>query len=259
MPQEIWDENITLSLCEFRLLGYLLRHQLRTKNEKVLVSQDELLHGRRRKDGSRIDQGCGIGNARNLIKARISLEERGWLHIHKGELHNSPLIYEALSRDIDEEDGSVETIPPGSVETIPKQLLFDTTSSVETTPVISKEVEELKKKVVEGTSLPSWVPSREFNNWVENRKALRKPLTPHARDLAIKDLEKLRTEGENLVEVINLAILKGWTSFYSAKGRYGTTRALTAADIAPYDPHKNDPSRKVLPRAGDTFSARGVR
>src|SRR4051812_42902313 len=56
-PQAIWTENLNLSLSEHRLLGYLLMHQVRF-GRSVLLSDDELLHGRRRGvDGRRVDNG----------------------------------------------------------------------------------------------------------------------------------------------------------------------------------------------------------
>lgn len=122
MPQEIWDQNLDFTLGEFRLLGYLLRHQRRAKNDRVLVTQDELLNGRKRQDGTRMDQGCGLSSARHIIAARTKLEERGWLRVFKeAETYNASLVYEALARDFDDEDGVQREPSDGSQR---ESLLF---------------------------------------------------------------------------------------------------------------------------------------
>lgn len=78
-PQEIWDDNIELSLAEFRLLGYLLRYYVRWgQSKRIRFTDDELLYGRK-EDGIRIDSGCGISSANSLKDARKKLEEKGWI------------------------------------------------------------------------------------------------------------------------------------------------------------------------------------
>lgn len=136
MPQEIWDENIDLSLGEFRLLGYLLRHQLRCRNQRILVTQDELLNGRKMPDGSRMDCGCGITNPTRLIEARKRLEERGWLRVAREDGGRS-MVYEALARDFDDDTKMVPTV---STEMVPKQSLFGT----ETVPKRYRQYKEVE-------------------------------------------------------------------------------------------------------------------
>jgi hypothetical protein len=78
-PQEIWKGNLDLTLGEFRLLGYLLMHQVRFGRSIVMLSDDELLSGRRDRGGERVDQGCGIRGRNNLRDGRRRLEARGWI------------------------------------------------------------------------------------------------------------------------------------------------------------------------------------
>ena len=81
-PLAIVDEAADLSLGEYRLLGYLLRHQFRVKTDVVVVKQDELLCGVWKPSGrERWDQGCGITSPRDLKAARVALEARGWLKV----------------------------------------------------------------------------------------------------------------------------------------------------------------------------------
>lgn len=81
-PRDIWDKNIQLTLGEFRLFGYLLRHQLRFRvTQPVRITDDEMMYGRKKKDGSRIDQGCGITGPNSLKDARQRLLEKRWIRV----------------------------------------------------------------------------------------------------------------------------------------------------------------------------------
>jgi hypothetical protein len=78
-PQDIWRNGLDMTLGEFRLLGYLLMHQVMFARAIVMLSDDELLNGRRLSDGSRADRGCGIRGRNNLKDARERLEKKGWI------------------------------------------------------------------------------------------------------------------------------------------------------------------------------------
>lgn len=82
-PQEIWDQDLPLTLGEFRLLGYLLRHQIGFGTKPALITDDELLRGIKRADGTRRDTGCGLRGTNNLKEARRRLTERGWLDLRE--------------------------------------------------------------------------------------------------------------------------------------------------------------------------------
>lgn len=80
MPQEIWDNNLDLSLAEFRLLGYILRHTVGFRKDDVRLTDDELSNGRKKFNGDRFDKGCGVSI--NSIKyARESLIARDMLEV----------------------------------------------------------------------------------------------------------------------------------------------------------------------------------
>lgn len=57
-------------------------------------------------------------------------------------------------------------------------------------------------------------PLKEF---VKMRKAIKKPLTAHALDLLLRDLNKMTTTINEKVEIINQSIKNGWQGFYSLK------------------------------------------
>lgn len=67
-------------------------------------------------------------------------------------------------------------------------------------------------------ALPDWVPLDAWESFVESRRKNRAPLTDRAKALAVAELSRLRDQGHSPAAVIDLAVLKGWKSFYAPKG-----------------------------------------
>lgn len=61
---------------------------------------------------------------------------------------------------------------------------------------------------------PDWIPKNEWNQFLEMRKKIKKPPTEHAKKLLIKDLDALRTSGENIVKVLNQSIKFNWQGLF---------------------------------------------
>lgn len=97
------------------------------------------------------------------------------------------------------------------------------------TPVTNNTPEQPKKGKPDKPAfvLPDWVPLNEWNAYVELRCKLKKPLTDHARDLAVKRLASLKAQGHNPAEVLNQCILGGNQGLHpvgygrSTNGQYG--------------------------------------
>ncbi len=70
-------------------------------------------------------------------------------------------------------------------------------------------------KEEESFTLPDWVPANPWNEWIKVRKKIKAPNTPYALSLAIRDLDKLRSAGENPETVLNLAISRGWRGLFA--------------------------------------------
>jgi hypothetical protein len=79
-PCAIWDHNIDVSLAEFRLLGYILHltHELK-KTTKIRLSDEQLMNGRKRQVGIRVDTGCGLKNRASIRAARTALIKKSWI------------------------------------------------------------------------------------------------------------------------------------------------------------------------------------
>lgn len=145
-PLAIVDQAADLSLGEYRLLGYLLRHRYRVKSEKIRMTQDELLKGAFKPDGSRRDKGCGITSPRDLKTARESLVGRGWLLVDD---RSDGMIYEVhIAGEDDEETESAKCTdePPPSKSancSVPECNLSD--MPVQNALNDNKELRRLKK------------------------------------------------------------------------------------------------------------------
>lgn len=109
MPEEIWTQNIALTLGEFRLLGYLI-FKTRYGKTPPLMSYDELMNGPW-KDGRRADQGCGL--SRNTLKqAIVDLEARGWVKFT--DTSENPNLPKMETRLLISEEEVSEIDPPSS-------------------------------------------------------------------------------------------------------------------------------------------------
>ncbi len=89
-------------------------------------------------------------------------------------------------------------------------------------PPMEKKLPEKTKPKKKNTQVekredPDWLP-REFSDYVEFRKKTKSPLTEHARELAIRELEKLKVAGNDPAKVLNQSILRGWKGLFPLKG-----------------------------------------
>lgn len=140
-PELIWDDCIDLSQGEFRLLGYLIRHQVgwhESRGRHVRLTNDELLYGRKGKNGDRLDKGCGLKTRWTISQARERLAERGLISIvrndtdkgreeifyrlnitdRNSENHENPVFYEKTTDEKTQQNqgGQTLTPPPSSGE-----------------------------------------------------------------------------------------------------------------------------------------------
>jgi len=73
--------------------------------------------------------------------------------------------------------------------------------------------------------VPDWIPGAAWSDFVGHRKAMRKPLTQRAAELAIKSLADLRRQGHDPTKVIEQSITSGWTGLFPTKSIGGTHEA----------------------------------
>lgn len=162
LPVTIVDEALDLSLNEYRLLTYLLRHQLKLGRTVIQLTQDELLRGRRRGDGSRYDKGCLISNHRDLAKAREDLGRRGWI---KYCLVDDSWVYEIVITD--ENPPVLDRVQnePDRVQNVPDLGTKCTQNRVQNEPAIIRNIDPSKELSKESQPLvkPLASPSYELD------------------------------------------------------------------------------------------------
>jgi uncharacterized protein YdaU (DUF1376 family) len=72
-----------------------------------------------------------------------------------------------------------------------------------------------EEKNIRAVALPAWVPQDAWDSWLEVRPRVRAPNTPRALALALRDLERLRDEGNDPRAVLEAATLKGWRGLFA--------------------------------------------
>lgn len=63
-------------------------------------------------------------------------------------------------------------------------------------------------------TLPAWLPETTWNDWVDHRASIKRPLSQRAAELTISKLVKLRLAGNDPVFLIENAIESGWQGIY---------------------------------------------
>ncbi|HVA16449.1 MAG TPA: hypothetical protein VMV59_01920 [Candidatus Dormibacteraeota bacterium] len=80
-----------------------------------------------------------------------------------------------------------------------------------------------KKSAAQPAAIPSspalvdWIPIGPWLAYVEMRNGIRRPMTNHARELAIQKLAALREDGNDPGEVLDQSVLHAWTGLYPVK------------------------------------------
>jgi hypothetical protein len=63
----------------------------------------------------------------------------------------------------------------------------------------------------------NWLPLDAWNGWIEMRHKMKKPLTDRAKERALKKLEKMYNEDQDITEVLDRSTMNGWTDLYEIK------------------------------------------
>ena len=77
------------------------------------------------------------------------------------------------------------------------------------------------KKKKAKVEYPDWLNVELWGQFVANRKAIKKPMTDKAQELAIKKLRQLIDEGDDMTKVLEAAIIGGWQGLFSVKEKNG--------------------------------------
>lgn len=226
-PVDIFTANTPLTRSELMLLAYLLM-QVRFGKEVPALTDDDLLNGVRRADGTREDNGCGIGGGNNFKKAREGLVARGWLEVkqinryvrtYKPILEVFATIRNGQSASETDSQGTTRLSETDSA-TIRNGQSNEPTNNVLRLKERKKKGDDqqgeliaLPKKaeiVIPRPPLPVWMPVELWNGWMEVRRKKRAPFSDLGYRLALDEFEIWRSQGYDVADMLRTAIKRNW-------------------------------------------------
>lgn len=86
-------------------------------------------------------------------------------------------------------------------------------------------------------NIPDFIPAEAWAGYVEMRKAIKKPMTPRAAELRIKDLEAFHAQGFDLAQILDQSTTNNWTDLYEPKDK--TPRAAVSNKVPQLGKHGN--------------------
>jgi hypothetical protein len=88
VPDEILDGLGDRPYTETLVLLYICRRTFGFRRDADAISYDQFIHGIKKRDGTRLDTGCGIKNRSTLSTTIKSLEQQGLIEVGRGERDN---------------------------------------------------------------------------------------------------------------------------------------------------------------------------
>jgi uncharacterized protein YdaU (DUF1376 family) len=82
-------------------------------------------------------------------------------------------------------------------------------------PITNNQIKE--RNPIVPAELPDWLNKTDWNDFVEMRKKLKKPMTDRAVKLMLAKLETMKNKGINTSEVLQKSILANWSDVYEPK------------------------------------------
>lgn len=70
--------------------------------------------------------------------------------------------------------------------------------------------------------IPEWLDPKDWNDYVEHRREISSPMSPSAQKKILAELERLRTEGNDPVRVIDQSIINRWKGLFPIKSSNGS-------------------------------------
>jgi len=116
-------------------------------------------------------------------------------------------------------------------------LQYDYRSPTEPLPTgKERKGKELERKAPESAAtdvafvLPDWIPTETWDAFIEMRKRIKKPATDFAKKLIVGKLQKFKTQGQDVVAILEKSITSGWQDVFELKEN--KSFAQIAADVA---------------------------
>lgn len=125
VPNEWTDIASGMTLAERAVVMYVLRHTwgYREFNKSKSISTDEFEHGRKRKDGTRIDKGTGLSRM-SILKGIRNAVENGYLKVEEDRTDLGRMKKKYSLRmyrsDVKKVDTDVEKLDAGGLKNRPR-------------------------------------------------------------------------------------------------------------------------------------------
>lgn len=96
-------------------------------------------------------------------------------------------------------------------------------------------------------SLPEFINQETWQDFLDMRKAIKKPATPKAQELLVKKLTRFREQGQDPNLILEQSIINSWAGVFEIKA---DAKKRTHAGDTPYQPKKeNKPIKSLNPKA----------
>lgn len=77
------------------------------------------------------------------------------------------------------------------------------------------------KKQIASVDLPEWLDKSLWEEFVQFRKEMKKPMTELIQKKTVTRLDKMRSEGQNVEDVLNQSMANGWQGIFEVKSNKG--------------------------------------
>lgn len=145
----------------------------------------------------------------------------------------TPAVHRRTPQPRQSTAGGSGSPPPEGAAAGCRRVRQSTADEVETVSRDKKKrqkVEGQPRQSTAAVALPDYLPADLWRDFREMRQRIRKPMTPRAEALLLRDLEKLRGEGHDPRAVVEQSIKQSWQGLFPlrAEGRGGERRGRPA-------------------------------
>ncbi len=125
--------------------------------------------------------------------------------------------------------GVVNEVHPGSERRSPEPIK----EPISLEPIKRKSTQ---KKISghgpeEEINLPEWVPTEAWARFEEMRRKIKQQITPDAKALLIKKLDKMRKDGHDIEEILNESVVNNWRGVFAPRGKPNTETRRPSSQI----------------------------
>jgi hypothetical protein len=199
--------NVTVSVTVCALLSFW-----GVANEVGKPDGDDLILRHATLDS--VDESCGVPCF------GLALQFVDWAIQEDADGKHSVRLPKFLINNVPAEDRSKKTNADRQKRFREKQALLGNEESNVTRNVTVTHREEKRreeKKEVQQEVLPAWLPADRWQDFVDHRKAIKKPMTDRAKGQMVKHLCNLKEQGHDVLALIDKAIRSGWQDVYPPK------------------------------------------